>query len=131
MGKGYSNMETQSLLQSMDLTKFPWGIGAFSYDNIRVYSIKKRYIINRNIANKKRRKKMKWYTKLALIFAGYVVWFIVYDQLTEGNLIYKTITEGTQGKPPVLRFTVKTQTFLMFLLFILPSRVDGETPMFS
>jgi len=70
---------------------------------------------------------MKWYTKLALVFGGmilFMVGFIIYDQLTTGKTIYKTFAEGTQGKEQILKFNIE-EPGLRYLLIVTPSIKSG------
>ncbi len=70
---------------------------------------------------------MKWYTKLALVFGGmilFVVGFIIYDQLTSGKIIYKTLADGTQGKEQIIKFNIENPE-LTHVLIINPSIESG------
>ncbi|MCD6454557.1 MAG: hypothetical protein J7L62_04575 [Candidatus Aminicenantes bacterium] len=70
---------------------------------------------------------MKWYVKLALVFGAIVVLvlgFIIYDQITSGKIIYKTIIEGTQGKKQILKFKIEQPEFT-HVLIINPSIESG------
>ncbi|MCP2520232.1 hypothetical protein NLB65_00635 [Candidatus Aminicenantes bacterium AC-335-B20] len=70
---------------------------------------------------------MKWYIKLALVFIaiiGLVIGFIIYDRLTSGKIIYKTIIDGTQYKQQVLKFNIE-QPKLTHVLIINPSIESG------
>lgn len=52
---------------------------------------------------------MKWYVKLALAFGALILIFasfVIYDQITSGELIFKAIIPGGQGEKQVITFTV-------------------------
>ncbi len=70
---------------------------------------------------------MKWYIKLALAFGAIIVLvivFIIYDQITSGKIIYKTLAEGTQGKKQILKFKIEKPE-LTHVLIINPSIKSG------
>lgn len=70
---------------------------------------------------------MKWYTKLGLVFGVMILFiagFTIYDQMTSGKIIYKTLAEGTQGKTQILKFNIEKPE-LTHVLIINPSIESG------
>ena len=53
---------------------------------------------------------MKWYVKLTLVFGAMILvitGFILYDQLTTGDILYRGILKGTRGLEQTIRFKIE------------------------